>query len=99
MCQTPCPMTEKGIIAVVDDASIQRASSRPSNDIFHRSGMDRIFRRLDSKIPGNAQTLLDPPSQADWPYPSSNATYTQIGSGARRTATYPDLHAQVRTPS
>jgi putative transposase len=83
----PRRMTEKALIAVIQEAYIQGISTRSVDDLVKAMGMSGISKsqvsRLCEEIDGRVKVFLNRPIEGDWPYLWVDATYIKVRQAGR----------------
>lgn len=75
-------MAEKALTAVIQEAYVQRISTRSVDAPVTPMGMSGISRsqvsRLCEEIDGKVKAFVNRPIEGDWPYPWIDATYLKV---------------------
>jgi transposase-like protein len=78
----PRRMTEKALIAVIQEAYVQGVSTRSVDDLVKAMGASGISKsqvsRLCEEIDERVKAFLDRPLEGDWPYVWLDATYVEV---------------------
>jgi len=80
-------MAEKPLTAVIQEASVQGASTRSVDELVKAMGMSGISKsqvsRLCGEIDGKIKAFLERPLEGDWPYVWLDATYVKARRDGR----------------
>src|SRR5471030_2511407 len=83
----PRRLAEKALTAVVQEAYIQRISTRSVDDLVQAMGVSGISKsqvsRLCEEIDVRVKAFLDRPIEGDWPYLWIDATYIKVRQNGR----------------
>jgi putative transposase len=92
----PRRMTEKALIAVIQEAYIQGISTRSVDDLVKAMGMSGISKsqvsRLCEEIDGRVKVFLNRPIEGDWPYLWVDATYIKVRQAGRIVSVLSLIH-------
>src|SRR6187549_43653 len=83
----PRKMSEKALVAVIQEAWIGGVSTRRVDDLVQAMGLSGISKSTVSKlckdIDDRVREFLDRPIAGDWPYLWLDATYLKVRQGGR----------------
>ena len=83
----PRKMSEKALVAVIQEAWIGGVSTRRVDDLVQAMGLSGISKsqvsKLCKEIDERVQAFLERPLEGDWPYLWLDATYLKVREGGR----------------
>ena len=83
----PRKMTEKALVAVIQEAWIGGVSTRRVDDLVQAMGLSGISKsqvsRLCREIDERVNAFLERPLEGEWPYLGLDATYLKVREGGR----------------
>jgi putative transposase len=83
----PRKMTEKALVAVIQEAWIGGVSTRRVDDLVRAMGLSGISKsqvsRLCREIDERVNAFLERPLEGEWPYLGLDATYLKVREGGR----------------
>ena len=83
----PCKMSEKALVAVIQEAWIAGVSTRRVDDLVQAMGLAGIAKSTVSKlckeIDERVNAFLERPLEGEWPYLWLDATYLKVREGGR----------------
>ena len=86
----PRKMSEKALVAVIQEAWIGGVSTRRVDDLVQAMGLSGISKsqvcKLCKDIDERVTAFLDRPLEGEWPYLWLDATYLKVSEGGRIVA-------------